>query len=412
MMDVKVVEKEKDVFGASVSDFDPWEDGEGLEHDDGDVGFGDFGNFEAMDGENSNDDEFFKAGYSGDFAANGDDGDRKSKVPTRRLSSRRAHPIRNSSMKSANSTEVKEDEKEVDTTSRTPRAPMRRRSSSRLVSVESDDKDKKDSSRARSKSSDKDVSVSSGEVACDDTSEKEHSRSGHSGRRDSLRSQRNSFRISKREGVEENHSSKSGSRDKSPKRGLNRRQSSGRRLVPQGEQSGTRLATQQSVRSLFQNGDLGEEDKTTGSPGIADVEGPVGCIVSHSRFQKPSRSRSGLAKSLAITNQSLKSSDSDPQRRIGKSTITNRKLDGPPSDSVRPPPQRTRSAVIPRPGSIRRDVNADSVTLSEHPEENDDHWSPAGGRQRCPTKSKSTGAVSVRERRQHHKQEATEDKVH
>jgi hypothetical protein len=401
MMDVKVVEKAKDVFGKSVSDFDPWEDGEGFVDDNGDVGFGDFGNFEAMDGENSNDDTFFKIGNSGNFATDGDDGVGSCKAPLRRPTSRRGHPSRNTSLKGANPIENKHMEKEGDTSSRTLRAPMRRRSSSRLLTVDCDDK--KDSGRSRSRSADKDLFVSSGEGTGDDTHEKEHNRSGHSGRRDALRSQRNSFRLSKPQADEESPST--ASREKSPKRGVNRRQSSSRRLMSQGEVSVPRLTTQQSVLSLFQNGDLGEEDKTSGSPGTGDIDGSAGCIVSHSRFQKPARSRSGMAKSLGMNNQLLMSPDSDPQRRVGKSTSMNRKLDGPPPDSGRPPPQRTRSAVTPRPGSIRRNLSSDNLALPEHPEENDDPLSPAGGRQRHPTKSKSTGAVSVRERRQNHKQE-------
>ena len=107
---------------------------------------------------------------------------------------------------------------------------------------------------------------------------------------------------------------------------------------------------------------------------------------------------------MPITSQMLKSPDGEPQRRIGKSTSMNRKLDGPPSDSGRRPPQRTRSAVVSRPGSIRRNLSSDNITLEETPEENEDPLSPPG-RPRPPMKSRSIGAVSVRERRLHHKQE-------
>lgn len=406
MMEVKVVEKAKDVFGASVSDFDPWEEGGGFGDDDGDAGFGDFGDFGAMDGENANDDVFFNAGNSGDALKDvPDEENRKIRPPTRKPSSRRGNPSRNNSTKTKSQGEEKEEEKEGSSSSRRPLTHMRRRSSSRLLIVDVDEKDKKDSSRSRSRSADKETSLANGEGMGDEASDKEHSRSGHLSRREGMRAQRNSFRLSKRHGVEESPSPKSASREKSPpRRGVARRQSSSRRLVPVGDASGTRLATQQSVRSLFQNGDLVETDKSPGRTG-KDGDSGAGCIVSHSRFSKPARSRSGLAQSVSIT--SLRSSEGESQRRIGKSASMNRKLDGPASDpSSRRPPQRTRSAVTQRPGSIRRNLNSDNLTLEETPEENEDPLSPIG-RPRPPTKAKSFGAVSVRERRHHHyKQES------
>jgi hypothetical protein len=408
MMEVKVVEKEKDVFGASVSDFDPWADGGAFVGNDGDAGFGDFGNFEVMEDENTNDDAFFNSadGLASPVSTKNrdtSDDDRKIRTPPRKTSSRRGNPSRSGSVKGKPEGEDKEEEKEGSSSARLPRGHMRRRNSSRLLMVDSDDKEKKDSGRSRSRSADKEILLSKGEGNGEDASDKEHSKSGHGSRREALRTQRNSFRVSKRTALEESPSSGSASRGKSPpKRGVTRRQSSSRRLVLQAETSGTtKLATQQSIRSLFQNGDLGDADASPTTPG-ADADGG-GCIVSHSRIQKPARSRSGLGKSTTLCAQALKSPEGEPQRRVNRSTSMNRKLDGPPSDiSRRPPPQRTRSAIVPRHGAVRRNLSTDNLTLKESPEEDEDPLSPIG-RRRPPPKSKSIGGVSTR--RHLHKQE-------
>ncbi|KAG7368787.1 hypothetical protein IV203_031530 [Nitzschia inconspicua] len=409
MVGVSVVEKDKDVFGASVNDFDPWGDGGGFGDGDGDAGFGDFGNFEVMEGEISNDAPFFDTSSDLNSPEPSKDAfvheeDHKNKPPTHRPSNRRRNPSRNGGTKGKVSGEGNEEENEG---SRKPRVPMRRRSNCRPLLVDGDEKETKNSERSLSKSADKEVSVPKGECTEDNTSDKDRSRSEHSGRREAMRAQRGSFRHSKRTSVEEIPPSASSSRDKSPvKRGVNRRQSSSRKLMVQGEASGTRLVTQQSIRSLFQNGDLGDAEASPGTVGT-NVDG-AGCIVSHSRFQKPSRSRSGLAKSMSASAQALKSPEGDPQRRVNRSTSNDRKIEGIPSDSANVRlPQRTKSALVPRPSSVRRDISSDNLNSEERPEGSGDLLSPHG-RRRPPIKSKSIGSVSLRERRLHHKQQESD----
>jgi hypothetical protein len=264
----------------------------------------------------------------------------------------------------------------------------------------------KGSVRSQSKSLDKEVSSTSATkegIDCghDDTKtkDKEHNSSGRS--RENLRVQRNSRRLSKspqRLDGDEESSPKLKVKERPVRTASHpRRQSSSRRLMAQIEASGTRLAAQKSVLSLYRD-DGSAEEEICHTDLIDDHE--KGVIVSHSRMQRPSSRRSSLAKTLSVT-QLATSPDGEHRRRpVGKSLSMNQKLDN-PSETHRAPPQRVKSAIVQRPRSLRGTIEA----LEEHPNEDaeDILTSPRrpvkGNHLLPPARTKSTGAISVRERR-------------
>jgi hypothetical protein len=482
------VEEATDVFGKSVNDFDPWADGQEGSDDvaSGDSfsggGFGDFADFEAMEGcTDEDDDAFFKAAScstnddltadtaqsskSDEDEGGGGGGGRRKTPPSPKRSFRKKPPSRRGNLSiSSKDTAASDESKDEGSCSARRRAPMRRHSSRRSLSMDDDifkaaakvaksqkepgeddgpklpkirrraskadflaegapndsslrrkgskvdptemsspkdnslrrrvsksdgkeESGSKDSSRSRSRSADTEVPVDEDDVG--ETDKKENSCS----RRDSLREQRKSFRVSK-----SNDKDKPSGRTAHP-----RRQSSSRKLVvPTSDVSSSR---QQSVRHLFQNGELAGETES--------LESPVGeCIVSKSRFQKPTRSRSGLSRGLSAAQ--MKTPNGESRRAVSRSSSMSHKADSPASGGLpiretrRGPPQRAKSAIVQCPNSIRGSLA--SAILKEQPEEDETETSskspslpPSGLRKGPPTKSNSTGAISIRERRQRQK---------
>ena len=400
-----VVDGGQDAFGASLGDVDFAAD------------FGDFGKFGESGGFGDNSEAFLDASGTGDFFKTDDhtadtepldnsspDSSNKSDneeedEPGSAHGSRR-HERKPVSRRGNLSSQSKDDEEEGSGShKRAP--PMRRRSSSRRMMADGMGlQAPKPSSRSRSNSVDKEIlEEEEGEGDEDDSNskEKEHSTSGHSSRRDSLRSSR-SNQSTRRPGLtSENHGRGAGAGGRPGMTSHPRRQMSSRRLLASADGTGPKkLDTQLSVRNLFSTGELevADSDATPAS------EETTACIVSHSVVHRPSSRRSLMSK--------------DPRRGVAKSASMNQKVDR-PSGPRAAPPQRAKSAMIRRPPSGR--------FLSNTEPEGEDDTEPAtavpairpprgGPRAAPPTKSLSTGAngASAVSRRHLHRAAQAEKK--
>jgi hypothetical protein len=379
----------QDVFGASITDFDPWGDAAGGEHGSNEFNvegsaFGDFGDFDASvesigvqnsgscDGADG--DPFFKVD---DFTAStaslglsaspdnsspdlmGSKSERKPSSRRGRLASSKS-PGPGDSVSSSKDDAVQEGE--GPNSSRRRHSLKRRGNPRRGV--------------GRSKSADLEIMVGGSEEGKDAGGGIEHSSSSHSNRkdpkeienststhgslRDGLRGQRQSFRrrsvkkseeegeeSPKEDGIENNNSKvtasarpglTNGKETASSHPGLTsstRRHSSSRRLVHEG---GAKVATQHSLRNLYAGASEAQADADAASA-PPETDRP---IVSHSVVHKPVRDRrSALARGLSSTQVVA---DGEPRRRpVGRSVSMCKKLDGPSAGAPRPPRDRVRA---------------------------------------------------------------------